>query len=47
MENIIQNDPTLKKIIESEIDYKLFDHQVNLKAAAILIAIWKYLDNKY
>lgn len=47
MEQIIQNDPTLKMMIESEIDPKLFDWHITLKCTAIKIALNKYLDWKY
>ena len=39
----IQNDPTLKMFIESEIDYKHFDTQVDLKCWAIKEAIRRSL----
>jgi len=47
MENIINSDPTLKMILNAEIDYKHFEHQVNVKCAAAKIALHKYLNWKY
>jgi len=47
VESIINNDPTLKKFIESPIDYKHFDWHIKLKSIAIMIAIKKYLDYNY
>lgn len=47
MEHIIQADPTLKMIIETEIDPKHFDWHVTLKCAAIMIALNKYINQKY
>ena len=47
VDNIINSDPTLKKFIESPIDYKHFDWHIKLKSIAIMIAIKKYLDYNY
>lgn len=47
MEDIINSDPTLKFIINTEIDFNLLEHQVNIKCAAAKIALSKYLNKKY
>lgn len=48
LDTIINNDPTLKFFLrDSKIDYALLDHQVNVKCAAISIAIDKFLDINY
>jgi len=44
---ILQNDPTLEMIMESEIDPKHFDWHVQLKGVAFMIALRRYLDHKY
>lgn len=47
MENIIDSDPTLKFFIkEAFIDWNN-PFQVELRCKAILIALAKYIDNKY
>lgn len=43
-EYIVQNDPTLKFLLrEAEFDTENFDHQLDIKCSAILIAINKWL----
>lgn len=47
-ENIVQGDPTLNFLIrEAKFDFDNLDHQVNLRCSAILLAIHKWIENKY
>lgn len=44
----INGDPTLRYLIrEFKFDYKNLDHQVNVRCAAITIAIGQWLDKNY
>lgn len=43
-ENIVQSDPTLRFFLrETTLEYDLLDHQVDVKCAAIMIAINKFI----
>jgi len=45
-EHIINSDPTLKFFIrDTQISPDLFEHQLNLKIAAIKIALYKWIDS--
>lgn len=47
-ENVVQADPTLRFFLrEAEYDYDRLEWQVQIKSAAILLAIDKWLDLKY
>lgn len=47
-EDVVNADPTLKLLIrEHEFDYDLLEHQVNIRCAAVLIAINKWIDINY
>jgi len=48
LDDVIQADPTLRFFLrEAEYDYDRLDWQLEIKSAAILIAITKWLDLKY
>lgn len=47
-ESVVEADPTLKFLIrDSEFDFDLLEHQVNIRCAAILIAINRWIDLNY
>lgn len=47
MESIIKSDPTLNYFInEAHIDWNN-EFQINLRIAALKIALWKYINSKY
>lgn len=47
-EDVVQADPTFRFFLrEAEYDYDRLDWQVQIKSAAILLAIDKWLDLKY
>lgn len=47
-EDVVQSDPTLKFILrDSVLDYDNLEHQMNIRGAATIIAIRKWLDKKY
>ena len=47
-EDVVNSDPTLKYLIrDSKFDLENLEHQVNIRGAAILIAINKWIDINY
>jgi hypothetical protein len=47
-EDVVQGDPTLKYLMrDAVLDFDNLEHQVNLRANAVLIAINRWLDLKY
>jgi hypothetical protein len=47
-ENVVEADPTLKFLIrDSQLNFDLLEHQVNLRASALMIAISKWIDLNY
>ncbi len=47
-ENVVQADPTLRFFLrEAEYDYDRLDWQIQVKGAALVLAIDKWLDLKY
>lgn len=47
-EEIVQADPTLKYLLrDAQMSYDLLEHQMNVRGAAIQIAIMKWLNTNY
>jgi len=47
-ESVVQADPTLKFLIrDSQFDFDLLEHQVNIRGAAVVLAISKWIDINY
>ena len=47
-ESVVQSDPTLKYLIrDAEFDFDLLEHQMNIRGAAIVLAIGKWIDLNY
>jgi hypothetical protein len=47
-EDVVQQDPTLKFLIrDAEFDFENLEHQMNIRGAAIVLAISKWLELKY
>lgn len=47
-ETHVNGDPTLRYLLrESKFDYKLLEHQVNVRCGAINVAIGQFIDKKY
>ena len=47
-ESVVQADLTLKFLIrDSQFDFDLLEHQVNIRGAAVVLAISKWIDINY
>lgn len=47
-EAVVETDPTLKYLItDTKFDFDKLEHQVNLRCAAIVLAISKWIDINY
>jgi hypothetical protein len=47
-ENVVQADPTLRFFLrEATLDFDKLEHQTNLMGSAVVIAISKWIDQKY
>jgi len=47
LEQIIENDPTLKTLVQKDFDTKNFDWQVDLKIGALKVALGKWLNENF
>jgi len=47
-ETVVEADPTLKFLIrDAEFDFDHLEHQINVRGAAIVLAIGKWIDINY